>query len=81
MHPFSCHDLPVGTPTLPKAEMLRIVVDYHERFGLHNRQAIHSSVDTLRSVGYSETEIVHMYSVLKRKTLENVDELLRSVRQ
>ncbi len=78
---FSYNDLPVGTPTLPKSEMLRIIVDYHERFGLHNRRALHSAVGTLRSVGYSETEIVHMYSVLKRKMLENVDELLRSVRQ
>ena len=73
---FSYHDLPVGTPTLPKSEMYRILLEYHERFGLNNRAGVDSAVRTLRTVGYSDTEISHLYSVLRRKMVRSVDELL-----
>ena len=33
-------------------------------------------VGALRRVGYSDIEIAHMYSVLKRKMVNSVDELL-----
>jgi radical SAM superfamily enzyme YgiQ (UPF0313 family) len=73
---FSYHDLPVGTPTLPKAEMYRILLEYHDRFGLNNRAGVDGAVRTLRTVGYSDTEISHLYSVLRRKIVRSVDELL-----
>ena len=72
---FSYNDLPVGTPTLPRAEMFKILLEYHQRFGLSNQNAIGTAVRTLQSVGYADSEITHMYSVLKRKIIHRVSEL------
>jgi len=73
---FSYNDLPLGTPTLSKHEMYGIQLEYHRRFGLSNPAAVDGAVRTLRSIGYSDVEIVHMYSVLKRKVIHNVDDLI-----
>jgi anaerobic magnesium-protoporphyrin IX monomethyl ester cyclase len=73
---FSYNDMPLGTPTLSKQDMYRIQLDYHRRFGLSNPTAVDGAVRTLRSIGYSDTEIVHMYSVLKRKVIHNVGDLM-----
>jgi hypothetical protein len=73
---FSYNDLPVGTPTLPRAEMYRILIEYHQRFGLNNRASLAQAVERLRHIGYSATEIEHMYSVLKRKLIRSVDDLV-----
>jgi radical SAM superfamily enzyme YgiQ (UPF0313 family) len=73
---FSYNDLPVGTPTLSKHDMHGIQLEYHRRFGLSNPAAVDGAIRTLRSIGYSDTEIVHMYSVLKRKVIHNVDDLM-----
>jgi Fe-S oxidoreductase len=73
---FSYNDLPMGTPTLPKSDMFRILLDYHNRFGLNNRDALRGAVQTLQHVGYVETDIAHMYSVLKRKVIHSAGELL-----
>lgn len=72
------HDLPVGTPTLSRAEMMSIAVQYHERFGLSNRAAVRQAVRTLTAVGYSEAEILHMYTVLMRRPLGTVADLIES---
>jgi hypothetical protein len=53
-----------------------IQLEYHRRFGLSNPAAVDGAIRTLRSIGYSDTEIVHMYSVLKRKVIHNVDDLM-----
>jgi radical SAM superfamily enzyme YgiQ (UPF0313 family) len=73
---FSYNDLPFGTPTLSKHDMHGIQLEYHRRFGLSNPAAVDGAVRTLRSIGYSDTEIVHMYSVLKRKVIHNVSDLM-----
>ena len=73
---FSYNDMPLGTPTLSKQDMYGIQLEYHRRFGLSNPAAVDGAVRTLRSIGYSDTEIVHMYSVLKRKVIRNVGELM-----
>jgi radical SAM superfamily enzyme YgiQ (UPF0313 family) len=73
---FSYNDLPMGTPTLPRSEMFRILLEYHNRFGLNNRAAVGTAVKTLQSVGYGDSEITHMYSVLKRKIIHGVEELI-----
>ena len=73
---FSYNDLPLGTPTLSKPDMYGIQLEYHRRFGLSNPAAVDGAVRTLRSIGYSDTEIVHMYSVLKRKMIHNVGDLM-----
>ncbi len=76
---FSYNDMPLGTPSLPKIEMNRIFLEYHSRFGLANAGAVTTAVDTLKASGYADEEIVHMYSVLKRKRIESVDELLTRI--
>jgi len=76
---FSYNDLPMGTPTLPRPEMYRVLLEYHDRFGLSNPAAVDTSVRTLEAVGYREDEITHMYSVLKRKIVRNTDELKLAV--
>ena len=73
---FSYNDMPLGTPTLSKHDMFGIQLEYHRRFGLSNPAAVDGAVRTLRFIGYSDTEIVHMYSVLKRKVIHNVDDLM-----
>ncbi len=75
---FSYNDLPMGTPSLPRSEMFRILLEYHTRFGLNNAAAVAGSVRTLQSVGYSDHDLLHMYSVLKRKMISSVDELTRA---
>jgi radical SAM superfamily enzyme YgiQ (UPF0313 family) len=73
---FSYNDLPVSTPTLSKHDMHGIQLEYHRRFGLSNPAAVDGAVRTLRFIGYSDTEIAHMYSVLKRKVIHNVGDLM-----
>ena len=72
---FSYNDMPMGTPTLSKHEMTDIQLEYHRRFGMSNPAAVDGAISTLRSIGYRDTEILHMYSVLKRKVFHNVSEL------
>lgn len=73
---MSYNDPPLGTPSLTRSEMYRILIEYHERFGLRNRQAIREAVRVLRSVGYSEKEIAHMYSVLMHKIIDDAKAIL-----
>jgi radical SAM superfamily enzyme YgiQ (UPF0313 family) len=77
---FSYNDLPMGTPTLPKSEMYRVLLEYHNRFGASNPAALDGAVRTLEEVGYGEDEILHMYSVLKRKIIQDVGELKLAAR-
>ena len=70
----------MGTPTLPKSEMYRVLLEYHNRFGASNPTALDGAVRTLEEVGYSEDEILHMYSVLKRKIIRDVGELKLAAR-
>jgi radical SAM superfamily enzyme YgiQ (UPF0313 family) len=73
---MSYNDPPLGTPSLTKSEMYQIILEYHERFGLKNKDSIRRAVHTLRSVGYQEEEILHMYSVLMHKIIVDVAEIL-----
>jgi len=77
---FSYNDLPMGTPTLPRSEMYRVLLEYHTRFGTSNAAALDGAVRTLEAVGYGEDEILHMYSVLKRKIVQDVGELKLAAR-
>jgi myo-inositol-1-phosphate synthase len=58
--------------------MNEIQIEYHRRFGMSNASAVDAAVRTLRSIGYEDTEIVHMYSVLKRKVIRDVSELTQA---
>ncbi len=73
---FSYNDMAMATPTLTKHEMNEIQIEYHRRFGAGNPSAVAAAVGTLRAIGYSDTEIVHMYSVLMRKKIAEVGDLL-----
>jgi radical SAM superfamily enzyme YgiQ (UPF0313 family) len=75
---FSYNDMAMGTPTLSKHQMNEIQIEYHRRFGMSNPGAVSAAVSTLRSIGYDDEEIVHMYSVLKRKMIHRVDELIQA---
>jgi radical SAM superfamily enzyme YgiQ (UPF0313 family) len=75
---FSYNDMAMGTPTLSKHEMNEIQIEYHRRFGMSNAAAVDAAVRTLRAIGYEDTEIVHMYSVLKRKVIHEVSELTQA---
>ena len=75
---FSYNDMAMGTPTLSKHEMNEIQMEYHRRFGMSNASAVDTAVRTLRSIGYDDTEILHMYSVLKRKVIREVSELTQA---
>ncbi len=71
----SYNDLPVGTPSFSRREMLAHAIQYHERFGLANSAHLAWSVQVLRNIGYHEREIVDMYSVLLNRPLSAVDEI------
>jgi radical SAM superfamily enzyme YgiQ (UPF0313 family) len=73
---FSYNDMPMSTPTLSKQDMYSIQLEYHRRFGMNNPAAVDGAIGTLSSIGYSDTEILHMYSVLKRKVFHHVSDLV-----
>ena len=72
------HDMAASTPTLSRADMTRIVLQYHRRFGLRNPDRIRDAVRTLGGIGYTDEEITHLYSVLSRKEIGSVAELIGS---
>jgi anaerobic magnesium-protoporphyrin IX monomethyl ester cyclase len=73
---LSYNDPPMGTSTLSKSDMYQIVLEYHERFGLKNKEAMQRALQVLHTVGFSEEEILHMYSVLMHKRIGSVDQIL-----
>jgi anaerobic magnesium-protoporphyrin IX monomethyl ester cyclase len=73
---LSYHDMPRGTATFPKSEMMNHLIDYHSRFGLHNQQHLRRSIDVLRENGYTESDLVDMYSVLQNRSFRRVDDIV-----
>jgi anaerobic magnesium-protoporphyrin IX monomethyl ester cyclase len=73
---LSYHSLPKGTNTFPRAEMMDHVLNYHRQFGMHNKQHLKSSIAVLRNNGYSERDLVDMYSVLQNRPLHSVEEIV-----
>ena len=73
----SCyHDMAAGTPTLSRADMTGIVLQYHRRFGLRSLDRLRDAVRTLESIGYTAEDITHLYSVLNRREIGSVAELI-----
>jgi anaerobic magnesium-protoporphyrin IX monomethyl ester cyclase len=72
---LSYNDLPLGTPTFSRTEMLGHLVEYHRRFGLSNREHLAWSVGVLQGIGYSAVELADMYSVLLNRPVSSVAEL------
>jgi anaerobic magnesium-protoporphyrin IX monomethyl ester cyclase len=73
---LSYHDMPRGTDTFPKSEMMHHLIDYHKKFGLRNQSHLLRSIDVLRENGYTDCDLVDMYSVLQNHTFRDVDEIL-----
>jgi radical SAM superfamily enzyme YgiQ (UPF0313 family) len=73
---LSYHDMPRGTATFPKSEMMKHLMDYHTQFGMHNHQHLRRSLEVLRVNGYTDCDLVDMYSVLQNRSLRNVDEIV-----
>ncbi|HEY5958953.1 MAG TPA: radical SAM protein, partial [Polyangiaceae bacterium] len=69
-------DLPAGSPTFTRREMMQHMLTFHERFGLANREHLKHSVQTLRRIGYSDVEILDMYTVLMNRRVHAIDELI-----
>ena len=73
---LSYHDMPRGTDTFPKNEMMKHLIDYHTQFGMRNQQHLRRSLDVLRDNGYTESDLVDMYSVLQNRSFRHVDEIV-----
>ncbi len=72
---LSYHDLPKGTSTFSRREMLEHVKRYHREFGVHNTAHVAKSIDILRKSGYTERDLLDMYSVLRDRPIHDLDEL------
>jgi anaerobic magnesium-protoporphyrin IX monomethyl ester cyclase len=70
------HDLPTGTTTFPRSAMLKHVIEYHRRFGMHNEQHLGRSIEVLRHNGYTDRDLVDMYSVLQNRAFHQVEDIL-----
>ena len=73
---LSYHDMPKGTPTFSRGEMLDHLIRYHRQFGSHNHAHMVRSLEILRANGYTDRDLVDMYSVLQNKPIREVDEIL-----
>ncbi len=73
---LSYHDMPRGTATFPKSEMMNHLIEYHTRFGMRNQQHLLRSMDVLRENGYTDCDLVDMYSVLQNRPFHHVDEIV-----
>ena len=73
---LSYHDLPKGTNTFPRAEMMDHVLRYHRRFGMHNKQHLKRSLAILRNNQYTERDLIDMYSVLQNRPLHSVEDIV-----
>ena len=73
---LSYHDMPRGTDTFPKSEMMNHLIEYHRRFGLRNTKHLLRSIDVLKENGYTDCDLVDMYSVLQNRPFQHVDEIV-----
>jgi len=73
---LSYHDLPKGTNTFPRAQMMDHVLKYHRQFGMHNKPHLKRSLDILRQNGYTDRDLVDMYSVLQNRQLHRVEDII-----
>jgi radical SAM superfamily enzyme YgiQ (UPF0313 family) len=72
---LSYHDMPRGTATFSRKEMMDHIVEYHQRFGIHNKRHLLRSLDILRENGYTDRDLIDMYSVLQNRPFRQVDEI------
>jgi hypothetical protein len=68
-------DLPAGSPTFSRRDMMAHMLRFHERFGLANRAHVDYAVRTLLGIGYSEREVLDMYTVLNNRKVSALSDL------
>ncbi len=73
---LSYHEMPAGTATFPRGEMMDHLIEYHNRFGMHNKPHLLRSIQTLRNCGYTDRDLVYMYSVLQNRQFQQVEEIV-----
>jgi anaerobic magnesium-protoporphyrin IX monomethyl ester cyclase len=73
---LSYHDMPRGTATFPKSEMMNHLIEYHTRFGMRNHVHLLRSLEVLRENGYTDCDLVDMYSVLQNRSFQHVDDIV-----
>ncbi|HXM43338.1 MAG TPA: radical SAM protein [Bryobacteraceae bacterium] len=73
---LSYHDMPTGTATFPRGEMMDHIIEYHRRFGMHNKPHLLRSLEVLKDNGYTDRDLVDMYSVLQNRPFHHVDEIV-----
>jgi hypothetical protein len=56
-------------------ERMDHIVEYHRRFGIHNQRHLLRSIDILRANGYTDRDLVDMYSVLQNRPFQGVEEI------
>jgi hypothetical protein len=52
------------------------LIDYHSRFGMRNHQHMLRSIEVLRENGYTDGDLVDMYSVLQNHAFRDVNEIV-----
>lgn len=75
---LSYNDYPAGSPTFSRQEMLEHVLEYHERFGLANPAQLRANVGILRAIGYTDRDLIAMYSVLRNRAVPDVPSIYSS---
>lgn len=68
-------EFPSGSPSFSRHEMMSHMLSFHERFGLANREHLRYAVRTLSDIGYSERELLDMYSVLNNRKITALADL------
>jgi radical SAM superfamily enzyme YgiQ (UPF0313 family) len=68
-------DLPAGSPTFSRRDMMAHMLSFHERFGLANRKHLAYAIRTLQGIGYSERELLDMYTVLNNRKVQSLSDL------
>ena len=70
------NSFPDGTPTFPRQDMMEHVIEYHERFGMENTDHVKRSIEILKKIGYTDRDIVAMYSVLQNQPFHSITQIV-----
>ncbi len=73
-------DLPSGSPTFTRHEMMKHMLEFHERFGLANQDHLTRALATLRHIGYTDHDLCDMYTVLMNRSIGAVSEIIQANR-
>jgi radical SAM superfamily enzyme YgiQ (UPF0313 family) len=69
---LSYNSFPNGTPSFSKNDMQDHLIEYHERFGIENQNHFDDSTKVLKNIGYTNRDLVDMYSILQNKEIADL---------